>query len=220
MDGSLRPGDVHVWRVPLDLPEADVAALAARVAPDEAAWAAEQRLESVRRRVLVTRAALREILAGYAGCAPTVLRFAVEPSGRPRLAAPPADLRFNLSHTEGLALVAVTRGRQVGVDVERLKDRARWPEIARRYFTAREAAQIADLRGFLTVWTRKEAYVKARGAGIGFGLDRFEVTVAGAGALIGEPGWTLRDVPMPEPYVAAVAVEGDLAALGERDWSP
>jgi phosphopantetheinyl transferase len=106
------------------------------------------------------------------------------------------------------------------VDVERIAARVRYPAISRASFTAAECDAVRDLRGFVTVWTRKEAFIEALGDGLPRPLDSLTGTVDGPAALLDAPGWTLRDVPVPPGYLAAPAVEGEAASVRVLPWSP
>lgn len=202
----------EAWLVDLRRPAP--ASLRSLLTEEELARVDRPPLEVVRRRNLVTRAAVRTILAGYLDCAPLDLVFGEGHNGKPWV----AGIEFNLSHTEGLALVAVA-SRRVGVDVELVRPRARWPEIARGNFTAVECAAVTDIEGFLRVWTRKEAFIKALGDGLQRPLDSFNVTVDGPAALLDAPAWAMVDVPVPRGYLAALVVEGPAAPVRVRRWS-
>jgi 4'-phosphopantetheinyl transferase len=224
---------VDVWRIDLAATPAGRAALAATLAGDERARAARFHFDRDRDRWVVARGALRAILARYAGTAPAALALAVGDHGKPRLAEPVADLRFNLSHSGDLALCAVAVGREVGIDVEAVRADRAGDDIARRFFAPAEVAALAALspalrvEAFFACWTRKEAYVKARGAGLALGLDRFEVSLApgAAAALLAthdEPAerarWQLTALDPGPGYAGALAVEGRVAALRRWQW--
>ena len=132
-------------------------------------------------------------------------------------------MRFNLSRRDGLALIAVTRGREIGVDVELVRADVPVLEIAETSFSEAELATLRSLpeslraAGFYNCWTRKEAYVKARGEGLSFPLKQFDVSLTpGDPAKLLHVGdddnevdrWTLQEIPVSENYVAALAVEG------------
>ena len=220
------PGDeVHVWRARLDAPPERVRRLFDVLAPDERERAGRFHFQRDRDRFTVARGLLRGILGGYLNSAPERLRFEYGAQGKPTLAAGhnPGGLRFNVSHSEGVALFAVTRGREVGVDVERVSARVSCEEIAGRFFSPREVAGLRALpaasreAAFFDCWTRKEAYIKACGAGLSLPLDGFDVTLAP-----GEPAallenrldpaevsrWSLRELHPWPGFAAAVAVEG------------
>lgn len=212
---------VDVWAIDLDQAPDVVRNLRALLSAEEIARADRPPIASVRQRMVVTRAAARSILATYAGCAPRQLRFGTEARGKPTLERPRLGLDFSISHTEALGLLAVATGRRVGIDVERLRDRPRYAELARQHFLPDEAAAITDVERFLAVWTRKEAYLKGLGVGLLRPLNSFAVTVDEPARLLDAPGWTLHDVVVPTGYVAALAAEGgDDVELDYRCWSP
>jgi len=166
---------------------------------------------------------------------PRTLEFSYGPQGKPALANRHADnsLRFNLSRRDGLALIAVTRGREIGVDVELIRADFRVFEIAETSFSEAELATLRNLpedlhvTGFFNCWTRKEAYVKARGEGLSFPLKQFDVTLTpGVRARLihvrdnqGEVDrWMLQEIPVGDSYVATLAVEGTNLNVKFRDW--
>jgi len=133
-----------------------------------------------------TQRCLHETLAAYLGIESGDLCIERDDAGKPRLAD--GTLQFNLSHSGETLLIGLSRAQALGVDIERGARRRPWLEIAHRYFTAEETAALAALpadslaRGFLDLWSAKEAVLKAIGRGIAFGLDRvgFELDAAGA----------------------------------------
>lgn len=189
---------------------------------EERERAARFRLALHRRRFVAARGALRRILGGYLGMPPAELHFTYGPHGKPALPAHP-ELSFNLSHSEDLALLAVTCGPPVGVDVERLRRLDNLEGLARRVLSGRERRRLAALppeqrqAAFHRAWTRKEAYLKARGEGIFRGLERVEVTfepgapprlVAAADDPLTTAFWTLCSLEPAPGFIAAVAVAG------------
>jgi 4'-phosphopantetheinyl transferase len=173
---------------------------------------------------------LRTLLGRYLDLEPNGLRFSYGSHGKPALAGEcgGGKVRFNLSHSHELALFAFTRGRVVGIDLERIRPDLVNEQIAERFFSPREIAMLRALPGslekeaFFTCWTRKEAYIKARGDGLSLPLDAFDVSL-----VPGEPAellesrensnevsrWCLQEL-VPDPgYVAAIAVEGHLWQL-------
>jgi 4'-phosphopantetheinyl transferase len=163
------------------------------------------------------------------------VRFRYNGYGKPELAHPFAssDLRFNFSHSEGLALAAVTCGRRVGVDIERVRPLRDLEALAERVFSLREREALRQLpqdlrpRGFFNCWTRKEAYIKAIGDGLTHPLERFSVSlVPGVPARLEAVeddtaalgAWTLEALaPHPE-YVAAIVVEGRPRRIHCTQW--
>jgi 4'-phosphopantetheinyl transferase len=215
--------EVHVWRANLDLDPIDLESLRATLSPDERARAARFHFPKDQQHFVAARGTLRTILARYLDHDPARLEFWYGPHGKPEL-APGGDtdgLRFNLSHSQGLALYAFCRDRAIGVDLEKVRPYPDWEHIASRLFTLREVEALrlvpASSRdeAFLNCWTRKEAFVKARGGGLSLPLDRFEVSVnPGEPACLlstaGDPEeaacWSIRDLEPAPGYVAAVAV--------------
>ncbi len=214
---------ILVCTAQLDLPQERLRALQATLSPDEARRAASIRIERVRRRFIAARGTLRAVVAREVGSSPGSLRFVAAPLGKPSLDFPRVDppMELNLSHSEDLLIVAVARGHAVGVDVEVIRPEVDVEGLAARFFSPGERDRLlaldpADRRGaFFTCWTRKEAYIKARGEGLAIALDRFDVAF-GPGeppALLadradpGAPGeWTLLDLPLFPNAAAAIAV--------------
>jgi 4'-phosphopantetheinyl transferase len=174
--------------VHVDLVHADSAdawaqhdAYRALLSPDEHDRMARLIFERDRRRFLLTRALVRTMLSRYAGVRPADWSFIANVHGRPEILDRPRgapDLRFNLSHTEGLIACAVTIGREVGVDVEHIGRRLTH-DVAGRFFAPREVSDLRVLpedeqhRTFFDYWTLKEAYIKARGFGLALPLADF-----------------------------------------------
>lgn len=217
---------VHVWAAPLDPPAHAVRRHAALLAPDEHARADRFRFERDRRRFTVARGVLRALLGRYLGTDPRGVAFRYESHGKPALDGEPAahGIRFNVSHSGEMALYALARGRELGVDVEEVRRMEDGLKIAERFFSEAEVAAFRALPdgirddAFFNCWTRKEAYIKAVGEGLSFPLHAFDVSLAP-----GEPArllasrdprqaerWSLRGLPDPAPgYRAAVVVEGE-----------
>lgn len=227
-DIVLRADEVHVWRAPLDLPQERLESLRGALAQDERGRASRFHFERDRRRFVAGRGLLREILSRYVGLSPDGLRFGYTPYGKPYLADECGGgwLRFNVSHSGGLALYAVTRGRELGIDIEQVRADIEHEEIAERFFSGQEVAALkalpAGLRreAFFLCWTRKEAYIKGIGEGLSLPLDSFDVSLTPGepASLLAVRGdareaarWTLTDLDPGPGYCAALAAEG-------RDW--
>lgn len=132
------------------------------------------------------------------------------------------EINFNLSHSRGFMLLAVTRGREVGVDIELIDRDFATAEVAERFFSRREILSLRSqpdhlqTEAFFHCWTRKEAYIKARGEGLSLPLDQFDVSLEPSGASLLDnrisPGdvarWSLQELHPAPDYCAAVAVEG------------
>ena len=235
-------GEVTVWLIDLDRPPLPAERLAAHLSPDERRRADRFRFDVHRRRFATGRGALRELLGRLLDRDPAGLSFAYGEKGKPRLVEGAAGvgpagagLRFNLSHSQNAALIAVARGREVGVDVEALRSIDDAPLLVERFFARRERRVFAGLgeaerlAGFYTAWTRKEAYVKARGDGLSLPTTAFEVTLAPGSearliAFEQEPAevdrWALIGLDPAPGFLGAVAVEGRVAKPVCRAWRP
>lgn len=218
---------LHLWCVELDARPEDEAACRGLLSADELARA--ERLADARayRRFVVTRGTLRNLLGDRLGEHPRSVPIEEGPSGKPRLGGG-GRLRFNVSHSGDLALVCIVEGTEVGVDLEGLRPVPDASAIARRRFSPAEASFIEGGQGgvadggvsdvdrrFLRCWTRKEAILKAMGAGLDFDLRSFTVPLDPAGGVVelDDPGggaprrWRLIDVPVGAGHMAALAAE-------------
>ncbi len=225
------PGETHVWRIDLD-PAPDCATFE-QLQPwhvlSEEERARARRFVRFRdgRRFAVCRGSLRLILGELSDSDPSALAFRFGAGGKPELAGPLSSgsiprLRFNVTHSDDLALIAVSLDRELGVDLERLRTIGEAERIVGSYFTAAEQAQFAafDERdrmvGFLRGWTRKEAILKAKGVGLAglatsyetmFGTTELTADFTPAAPLprIGE--WRLWEAAPCDDYVAALAIQ-------------
>jgi 4'-phosphopantetheinyl transferase len=168
---TLRFGDVHLWRAPLT-DYSRISECLNVLSHQEIIRAEKFVFEKDRREFVISHGAVRMVLSRYCGITPEELEFAAGSNGKPQLVQQFTDFRFNLSHTDGLALIALTRGHDVGVDVERVNKSMSFQDIAEHYF---EPCELWDLRiappdervtRFFEVWTRKEAALKATGDGL------------------------------------------------------
>jgi len=182
--------------------------------------AARAATAAVRRRFVRGRELLRNVLASYTGTAPGDLVLDETPDGKPFVRDRPGDVRFNLTHTGDVWAVAVTSGREVGIDVERTARRVDVPGVARRLFAPEEAEAIAALpegerlTAFFRCWTAREAVVKACGTGMLIPRVDFRVEAAPGRALAVRGAgpetfpWWVRELPVPAGHVGALAAEG------------
>lgn len=224
---------VHVWHIRLR----DLAQQAAHLRPllSDEELVASQRLhfEVDRLRFVCRRGAVRAILGRYVGMAPQELRFAANGRGKPELAGAAArrGIRFNVARSDALAVCAVTAGRRVGVDLEAVRPIDDALRIAGAYFSPAETRALSAVPAadrslaFLRCWTRKEAFVKALGAGLSYPLDAFDVTLSP-----GEPPallrvgsdrhaarrWSLTAFEPPGGHVGALVVAGP--SRGAPSW--
>jgi len=180
-DPSVRPspGDVHVWRLELNHLASHIDAFRPILSVEERERAARFHFEKDSRAYVVSHAILRKLLGHWMGTDPAALAFQHGVKGKPFLLAGP---EFNVSHSAHLALVALSLDRAVGVDIEQIRDRACDAGLT-AFFSPPEVEELESLPendrlcGFFAGWTRKEAFLKARGDGISLGLQRFAVTV-------------------------------------------
>lgn len=213
-----------VWRIDVRGGGEDLARL---LSADEVERAARFSSARARGAFVTTRGALRTLAGSYLGVAPESVTFSYGPKGKPEV----EGLSFNVSHAGDVALAAFGRGR-IGVDVEVMRPDAPVRALARRFFTSAENEALERLsgedlmRGFYGCWACKEAFVKAVGEGLSFGLGRVEVAVFPAPADVlsvgGDAGaaaqWTLRAVDADPGYAAAVAVDAPGEDVVVRDW--
>lgn len=222
---ALESNEVHVWRAALDVEPAYLKRLEQMLSDDERERARRFFFEEHRGRFVVARGLLRSILAKYLNIAPNHLEFIYGAYGKPTLTGRFAigDIRFNMSHSGELAVYAIARGREVGIDIERQRADFATREIAEKFFSPREVTALLNLpehvqcEAFFNCWTRKEAYIKARGMGLSLPLDQFDVSL-----VPGEPAalldtkddpteasrWRFQEL-LPGPgFAAALAVAG------------
>jgi 4'-phosphopantetheinyl transferase len=192
---------VELWRIALDLPPAELAVAAATLAPDERERAARLARPALRDRFVAARGGVRAILAGYVGAPPGSLELVAAPGGKPALRGGP---RFSVSHSDAIAVLAVSGDREVGVDVEALRPVRDPDALARRWLPADELEAYLAARGdvpgeaFLRLWTRREAYLKA----LGVGISGPEIH-----ASIDPARWDVYRVHPAEGYVGTLVVE-------------
>lgn len=226
----LESGVVRVYRAALDLVTRPLPELEALLAPDERERGRRLCFDRDRRRHAAGLVWLRRLLACHLGREPAALRFRHGVRGKPAL-APPDDvsgLRFSASSSGDVALYAVALHVEVGVDVERIRSGVDVEQVASCFFARGEREALRRLapelrvRAFFTCWTRKEAYVKARGLGLSLPLDGFDVAAGlGEGPVLepwsirGPQGaeWSVQDLEVETGYAAAVAVEGHPASI-------
>jgi 4'-phosphopantetheinyl transferase len=206
----LAPGEVHIWRASQTVEPPVLSRLHALLDPDEKARAERFVFQRDRDRFIVARGILRELLAAYIGCAPAQVAFDYRPQGKPSLhtsdlpaqfddkevsrfnraeqtsfdrAQQASRIRFNASHSHGLAAFAFALDRELGIDVELIRSDFGGEEIAQRFFSRDEVAELMSLppetraEAFFLCWTRKEAYIKARSQGLQIPLASFSVSL-------------------------------------------
>ena len=213
--------EVHVWRVDVRSAYARGNDLWRVLAKDERQKATDLLFEDDRKRFVVSRGMLRVLLGRYLRAQPDGLVFGYNPHGKPFLVGT-AGVRFSVSHSHDLVLLAFVRDRDIGVDIEHLREDLGLDEIASRHFATREVATLRSLpkssrkEAFFACWTRKEAFAKAKGRGLTLPFNRFEVTLTpGEPAMllsveedIREPfRWAMQELVPGPGYAAALVVE-------------
>ena len=212
---ALAEREVHVWLAHVPTLRRRLEEFVQLLSPEERERAARFRFDEHRERSQITRGGLRSLLAQYLGSGARELCFAYNAHGKPEVKS--CGIYFNTSHSGDYAAFAFTRAGDVGVDIEKFRgDITRRDQIAERHFAPGERAQLQAIaeaertRAFFDLWTRKEAFVKARGDGLFSGLNQFEVC-------LGEPrvisvhsaattNWWMAALPEIEDYSGAIAV--------------
>jgi 4'-phosphopantetheinyl transferase len=232
-DVGLQPHQVDIWRVLLDPYSGSVTFFESTLSAEESGRAARFHFQADRDRFILAHGCLRAILARYLHCEPRQVDFSAGEFGKPAL-APPQELNFNLSHSGDIALIAIARQHNIGIDVERIRPEMEIESIASRFFSQAEISELMALPpdqreiGFFHGWTRKEAYIKAQGSGLSLPLDSFDVSLAP-----GEPTalqstrpdaaeadrWTLISIDVSPGYAGALAVRGRGLEFRYWNWS-
>jgi len=224
----LSGNEVHVWVAKLDQSQHIRSDLIRTLSEDEITRANRFRFEQDRNHFVVARGVLRDILSRYLQQPPDTFEFETNAYGKPMLLKPVngRNLNFNVSHSGAYALYAVIYDRQIGIDIEQIRHDFGGEEIARRFFSPHEVDSLLSLsttqqnQAFFACWTRKEAFIKAKGKGLSIPLDQFDVELRPT-----EPvrlletkwdteetsRWSLKSLFVAKDYAAAIAVEG-------RDW--
>lgn len=232
----LNVSDVHVWQTSLRPDGSRLSRLRALLSSEERARAQRFAVEDGRLRFIAAHGTLRTIVSRYVRERPATLTFITGRHGKPALAGPRgsvAAVRFNLTHSHEIALIAIARSREVGVDIERIRDDVESLQLAERFFSRSEFERLRHLpadqahRLFFSLWTSREAYLKAIGIGLSLGLDRCEV-LPDPEQLVARvrcSGWSephedclIRTLPLGPEYVGAVAAEGEDWRVIYRQW--
>src|SRR5213596_2074573 len=223
---QLASDEVHSWCVSLDVPPETSGRLYATLTPDERTRSARFQFERDQQRFIVARGVLRDLLGRYLQTQPGQISFVYNAFGKPDLGPEFANrLKFNLSHSAGLALIAIATASNVGVDLEYIRAQSDYADIARHCFSAAEVDYLSALPGhlyseaFFSCWTKKEAYLKAYGEGLARPLNSFSVPlttdpahthvdlcVASEG-IVPARHWSLYTLRPAPGYAGALAIE-------------
>jgi len=214
----LHAGRIDIWAVNLPEPQHPIDWYRDCLVRSEIKRANRYRIAAKRQEFVVTRGLTRRLLARFIGCQPIEVALTFGRHGKPVLEDIP--LAFNVSHSHDLALIAIAKGGDIGIDVEQLRNRVSYMRLAKRFFSPAERDALLELPvddqqlGFFACWTRKEALLKADGSGIARGLDTFDVTVdpalpaellATRWPQTAHTSWRLADIDVGPYYRAAIA---------------
>jgi 4'-phosphopantetheinyl transferase len=230
------PAEIHLWAFDLDADAALVAHARTMLSLEEHARADRFVFAEDRMHYTLAHAVLRHLLSAYADVAPAMLEFCAGAAGKPSLSGPSCatPLSFNLSHSHGRALLAVSMRRELGVDLEKIRPEVSGRDISEQFFSDDEWAVIGSAatdevaRTFFRHWVAKEAVLKAQGVGLGFELDRFSVlfsadwmraTVESRRPEQLSPEWQVRMLDAGADWTAAVCAEGEDWRAVALQWS-
>ncbi len=223
--------EVHTWLLDLRLDTESISKLRRTLSTDEEARVQQLRFPEDKNRFVTSRGLLRTLLAHYIDCEPEAVSFSYGSAGKPTLTpgCRDEDIRFNLAHSDDYGLVAITKHREVGVDIERTVRQSDHEKIARRFFSPIELASFLEYSSderdgaFMRHWVRKEAYLKARGVGLthheeGFDAKLGEGTVS---SFVHADGmtWTAREILARPGYPASVVAPGTDWQLRSFEWN-
>jgi 4'-phosphopantetheinyl transferase len=232
LDGILPDDEVHVWQVDLNAWEKEAGSLFELLDSEERERAARFKFPAPRNQFVISRALLRRALGAYLRMDARAVRFRSSGNGKPGLAAN-SDLRFNLSHTQGATVFAIARHRQVGIDVERIREDTNALVLAERFFSRPEVEWLKSqsaselLASFFSCWTAKEAYIKAQGEGLSLPLGSFGVLPVPGGCELRlrvyddpqESGrWSMWRLELGVGLRGALAVEGAGCRVRVGQW--
>jgi 4'-phosphopantetheinyl transferase len=230
-DLKLLEDEVHVFGASLDQAASRVEQLAGTLSIDELMRAGRFHFKRDRNRYVVGRGQLREILGWLLRVEPAKLIFSYTDQGKPRLVPPSGIhghvLHFNLSHSASVAVYAMARNMEIGIDIEQVRAIADMEHILTRFFSRNEAIQWGLLpvaqrqEAFFKAWTRKEAGLKLAGGGIGEALNQIEAAFfPGEAILTGAASGTAQGILLTgiPGYAGALAVQNDIAADRIRCW--
>jgi len=231
---TLANAAIHVWCVYLRQPIHKISQLAQHLSLDEHERADRFVFDRDRGKYIVARGTLRLILGHYLHTPPEQLQFRYGLQNKPYLAKIDNHLQFNLAHSHNLALYAITRHQELGVDIEAIRPMDDKEQMAQRFFSAAEYTTLVSLPeeqklvGFFNCWTRKEAFLKATGEGLTRPLDQFNVSLTPGvpaellsieGSTQAAEQWSLFELKPAEEYIGAVAIPGKNWQVSRWCWS-
>jgi 4'-phosphopantetheinyl transferase len=225
---DLQNQNIHVWRLKLDVPTNVKDTLRKVLSPDELERADRFIRKEHTTRFITGRAVLRYLLASYLNDSPQNIIFTYNKYGKPSLKNTQHNITFNVSNTKGLAVIAITRENELGIDIESHRTRFELEKIVRRYFSETEVDVLFSLNptdqkeAFYRCWSSKEAFMKVCGRGLSIGLNRFDVEVRldkpprllRVPDNMGNPSqWEMCSLPMGEKVAGVLALEGKIESI-------
>jgi 4'-phosphopantetheinyl transferase len=214
--------EVHIWTFPSTAPNDVVETFARVLNTGEVSRAERFRFPHLRESFVIAHGVLRYLVGRYSDRLPAEIRFSFGSKGKP-MAVGANGLQFNMTHSGDVTMIALARDCEIGVDVEKIRPLLDMQRIADQFFCVEEAAELRAVlsvernHAFFCSWTRKEAYVKAIGAGLYIPLNSFRVPVAPTATprfihidhdTTAAREWNLNDLPLAPEYAAALAYRG------------
>ena len=224
--------EAHIWRADLELDECFESSFLKLLSPDEKSRAHKFRFAKDRRNFIIARGILRSLIGKYLEINPAEISFQYSEFGKPSIANN-NSLRFNISHSQNIALFAFTKKFNIGVDVEFVNPNIEAKDIANNFFSPNEIKKLLLLPeqqqtlGFFNCWTRKEAFIKAVGEGLSFPLHKFEVSLepdkpAKLLATDWDPkavsNWSIFSMSPGANFVGSLAIEGLVEKVKFWNW--
>ncbi len=221
--------NIDLW--PIDIDSVDLERAEATLSESERSRATAITDPTAQKIFTACRGDLRRVLSIYLDVTPSTIPISTTPSGKPEVGRA-SNVKFNVSHSEDLGLIAVSRGAEVGVDVQPHDPDRPIMDIAKRFFTPREYEHLCSrssddsVSAFYSFWSRKEALVKAVGSSLGSSLTGLDVLgngwIMADLAKVGEDStrtFGVTDLKMPEGFAGAVALElTDNDAVPDLTW--
>ncbi|MEQ8187731.1 MAG: 4'-phosphopantetheinyl transferase superfamily protein [Candidatus Eremiobacterota bacterium] len=217
---KIENNEVHIWLASLNIDRTFVETLKKILSEDEIKRAEKFYFQKDRNHFIACRGILRNILGFYLNINPGEIKFSYNPYGKPSLNETEKKLSFNLSNSHGMAIYGITCNRDIGIDIEHIPKDFSWEDIVKNFFSEKEIRSLYQIpthlqkKAFFNGWTRKEAYIKAKGKGLSIALDSFDVSLTpGKPAELLEvrgeekSRWFLKEIILDPDYVSAIAVE-------------
>ncbi len=228
---TLEPSIIHIWHVDLKLTDSEYQQLKEYLNPEELQRLQRYTHEQAQQQYLAARGRLKQLLAGYLGTVPNMIQFELGEYGKPRLAGTNIDngLVFNVSHSGAVALIAISKNRTLGIDVEKINGRHNLQGMAQRCFSHQELNnwnQLDEPRkttAFYTYWCAKEAFLKATGRGLALGMQHCVVDLdspcfTSLPESYRASDWQLQRVDVGNDYQAFVAWSGETVSIINKQF--